>query len=205
MGIFDFINGKKKIQGPIGYFNLSDWWLSEFSEEERVYIKNRFQPLGLSGSSLTDGNLTSTSQTAIGLLTNLSGWFSKKEDRHIAYKLILKAEQLIDSESRIIDIHFLYSTKIEIMYKDRDSTPKGLEKAVQACQQQISYSDKACKAFKEKYSGESLPSHKGYQQLVIVKEKQKEYMDAINLSEKALNQGWAGDWEKRIERCKKKA
>jgi len=148
--------------------------------------------------------MTSTSQTAIGLLHNLSGWFSKKEDRHIAYKFIEKAEQLIGSESRILDIHFLYSTKIELMYKDRDAISGGLEKAIKACQQQISYSDKASKAFKEKSPNESLPSHKGYQQLVIVKEKQKEFIDAISLSEKAVAQGWAGDWEKRIERCKKK-
>jgi len=47
MGFFDFINKKKKVQGTIGYFNLSDWWLSEFSKEERTYIQERFQPLGL--------------------------------------------------------------------------------------------------------------------------------------------------------------
>jgi len=84
MGLFDLLKGKKKFRGTIGYFNLSDWWLSELTEEERKYIQEKFQPLGFSSSSLTEGEITSTSQTAIGLLSGLSGWFSKKNDRHIA-------------------------------------------------------------------------------------------------------------------------
>lgn len=203
MSLLGFFGEKENIKGTIGYFNLSDWWLSEFTVKERAYIQDRFQPLGFSGNSLTEGNITSTSQTAIGLLSGLSGWFSKKEDRYIAYKLIAKAEELISNKSRILDIHFLYSTKVEFLYKDRDSVPQGLEKAIEACQQQIDYSNKAAIAFKKQHN-DSLPSHKGYQQLVIIKEKQKNFLEAINLSEKALKQGWAGDWEKRIERCKKK-
>jgi hypothetical protein len=102
-----------------------------------------------------------------------------------------------------LDIHFLYSTKVELLYKDRDFVPQGLDKAIQACQQQIDYSNKAAIAFKKK-DNDSLPSHRGYLQLEIIKEKQKSFLEAINLSKKALKQGWAGDWEKRIERCKKK-
>jgi len=130
MGLFDFLKRKKPIKGTIGYFNLSDWWLSEFTEDERVYIQGKFQPLGSSGNSLTEENITSTSQTSIGFLSNLSGWFSKKEDRSIAYKIISKAEQLINNDSNVLDIHFLYSAKIEIMYKDRDVISDGLEKSV---------------------------------------------------------------------------
>ena len=35
MGIFNiFKKESKQIQGKIGYFGLSDWWLSNFSEAE---------------------------------------------------------------------------------------------------------------------------------------------------------------------------
>jgi len=61
----------------------------------------------------------------------------------------------------------------------------------------------AARAFREKYPGE-LPAHVGYQQLAIIREKQGDIDGAINISQKASEEGWAGDWENRIERCKKK-
>jgi hypothetical protein len=35
-------------------------------------------------------------------------------------------------------------------------------------------------------------------------EKQKNYEETIRLSNIAKSQGWNGDWDKRIEKCKKK-
>ena len=204
MRLFTFIKRKPKIRGTIGYFGLGNWWLSAFTEQERNYILNKFQPLGRDSNSLISGNITSTSGTAIKFLSGLAGSFYKKDDRYIAYKLISKAEEIIEPNSRILDIHFLYGTKIEIAYKDRDTRQNGLEIAIEACQQQISYSAKAADAFKNEYK-DSLPSHKGYKQLAIIREKQKMYDEAIKISENALKEGWAGDWENRIERCNKKA
>lgn len=98
---------------------------------------------------------------------------------------------------------FFYQSKIEIFYKDRDK-PGGLEKAICACRQQIDYAPKAAKAFMKKYKGETLPGHKGYQQLAIILEKEKNFSEAIEVCSQAMEQGWSGEWEKRIQRCKKK-
>ena len=49
-----------------------------------------------------------------------------------------------------------------------------------------------------------MPAHKGFGQLAIIEEKRKNFEAAIQISKAALEQGWAGDWEKRIERCSKK-
>jgi hypothetical protein len=57
--------------------------------------------------------------------------------------------------------------------------------------------------FKE-YKESPLPSHKGYQQLAIILEKQGKLEEAIKLCKQAAEQGWAGDWEKRVERYRKK-
>ena len=52
---------------------------------------------------------------------------------------------------------------------------------------------------------DSLPLHRGYQQLCIIREKQKNYEEAIRIATQAMNQGWTrSDWEKRIERCQKR-
>jgi tetratricopeptide (TPR) repeat protein len=203
MSLLGIFKEKPRIKGIIGYFGLADWWLTEFSDSERQHIQERFQPLGSSGSSLIERDISYTSVTAVGFLHALAGWFAKAEDRHIAYKILKKAEELVNDKTRLLDVHFLYGTKVEIYYKDRDKLG-GLEKAIQACKQQICYAQKAAKAFKREYKN-SLPTHKGYEQLAIILEKQNKYSEAIEICQQALEQGWAGDWERRIERCRKKA
>lgn len=204
MGLLDIFSKSKNIKGLIGYFGLESWWLSEFSDDERRHITETFKPLGSSGDSLTSGNISSTSQTAVGLLQNSAGWFLKEKDRPIAYKLLEKAEEIAEREGSVLDVHFLYGQKLAIYYKDRE-TPGSLEKAIEACKQQIGLAEKAAKAFRKEYKDSPLPIHKGYQQLSIILEKQGKFDEAIELSRKADKQGWAGDWEKRIERCRKKA
>ena len=157
MKFFDFLRRKKKIQGFIGYFGLDNWWQSEFSDSERNKILEVYQPMGLGSSSLIEGDISHTGQTAIGLLSGMVGWFYKQENRIIAYKIIAKAESLITTDSSILDIHFLYGEKIKILYKDRDLIPDGLEKAIAACQQQISCSKQSAKGFLKRFKDSSLP------------------------------------------------
>jgi len=206
MGISNVFNkGSKQVQGSIGYFGLSDWWLSNFSETERKYIVKTFQPLGSSGESLVKGNISYTSETPIGLLSALVGWFNKKDDRTIAYRIIKKAEEMINESSNILDIHFLYQSKIETYYRNRDNDPDALEKAIEACKQQIEISPKSKVAFQKEYKDSPLPSHKGFEQLAIIEEKLKNFEAAIKISKEALEQGWVGEWGKRIERCLKRS
>lgn len=203
MGIFDLFKKKPKVNGIIKYLNLEDWWLNELNDEERVIILNTYSPMG-SENSIIEGEIFNSSQTQLHFFWGLIGWFNKPNLRHIAYKLIAKAETLIDKNSAPLDVHFLYGTKLEVCYKDRDLRPNGLELAIEACEQQIENAPSAAAAFKQQYGGD-LPAHKGYYQLAIVLEKQKRYSESISLCKKAKSQGWAGDWDKRIERCNKRA
>jgi tetratricopeptide (TPR) repeat protein len=204
MPLFNSLKSKPKIQGEIGYFGLTEWWLSEFSEDEQNYIIKTFQPLGSTGESLVKGEILSTSGTAMGLLSSLAGWFGKKEDRVIAYRMLKKAEELIDEKTDILDMHFFYQSKLEIYYRNRENDPNALEEAINACKKQIGIAPKVAVAFKKEYGDATLLSHKGFEQLAIIEEKQKNFEAAIDISQKALEQGWVGDWQKRIERCKKK-
>jgi len=126
------------------------------------------------------------------------------EDRTIAYRILKKAEELINEQSNILNIHFLFQSKIEIYYRNRDNDANALKEAITACKQQIEIAPKAMIAFRKEYGDTSLPRHRGFEQLAIIKEKQKDFEAAIDISEKAKVQGWAGDWQKRIERCKRK-
>lgn len=199
-------NKKSEIKGEIGYFGLKDWWLSAFTQEERDHIEEIFQPMGSEPGSkpLTQREITSTSQTAAGLLQALAGWFNNPRDREIAKKIIAKAEELAPIDGNIIDRHFTLSEKIVIYYRERDNTPDGLEKAIQACRDQISIAPEAAKAFLGEYSSQPLPAHQGYRQLRIILEKQGKYDEAIALCKQAKEQGWADDWDKQIETLRKK-
>jgi len=216
---FNRFKRKEKVEGELGYFGLGDWWLSTFTEEERNYIEKVFQPMGGEEKPLTQGeiNIIGTegerialgTEKAVSLLSALAGWFKKPEDFSIAKRILNKAEEIGPSD--ILDMHFLYQAEIQIFYRQRDRDPEAFNEAVEACQKQIGLAPKSARAFKEAVIGEehgkgesALPGHVGYRQLAIIREKQKDYIEAIRLSKQAKKQGWNGDWDKRIARCEKK-
>lgn len=194
---------KEKTEAVINYYNLKDWWFSEFTDSERKNIQKKIDPVDPTDDALTEGENTYKNITPLCFLRGLAGCFVKDKDRHLAYKILKKAEDFVDDDSRALDVHFLYGEKINMYYRDREK-PGGLRKSIEACKQQIAYSPKAAKAFRKEYE-DSLPSHRGYGQLAIILEKHQKYQLAIELCKRAEKQGWAGDWEKRIQRCAKKA
>jgi hypothetical protein len=50
----------------------------------------------------------------------------------------------------------------------------------------------------------TLAYHTGYKQLCIIREKEGNYAEVIRLATQAKQEGWYGDWDKRIEKAKKK-
>lgn len=197
-----FQKSKSKIQGKIDYFNLGSWWTNEFTDQERTRIHTLFQPLGFSVDSLTEGNITHTSESVVEFLSTLAGWFYKPEDRPIAHKILTKAQQLTSENTSVPDLYFLYQNMIEIYYKDRDFDDY-LGKTVEACRKMIALAPQAAQAYQNKFQG-GLLGHKGYEQLAIILEKQNKYEEVIRLCKQAIQEGWSGDWENRISRCKKK-
>ncbi len=231
-GVNSFGRNQRQIGGDIAYYGLTDWWLSSFTEEERSYIEKAFQPVstGAGGvqqeSRLTTGQTLSTSQSATGFLWGLASWFDKPDDRYIGLRILEHAEETMgslselaleegegsldrnDKGTNILDAHFLYLGMIKIHYKQRDNIPGALEEAIQACEKQIAIAPQAARAFREEYRNSqqpNIPEHTGYKQLAIIRDKQSDYEAAIQLCEEAKAQGWAGDWDKRIARYRKKA
>lgn len=192
------------MKGDIGHFELVEWWISEFSEAEREYIESVYKPMGCGFSRpLTETDMTRSSGTSVAFLTTLSGWFYKKQDRSIPYRILLKAENLLDEKTEVLDRYFLYAELMSLNYKDR-SIPENFKKSIEYCRKQIDLSDLAADTFRMRYKSSKLPSHKGYKQLAIILEKQKLFREAIELCSKAKSQGWNGDWDRRIEKCEKR-
>ena len=210
MGIFDKIF-KKNVKGYLGYYDLEEWWNSTFTDEEKEYIIKTYKPMGASiggeikilGEVLIKGDIEFTSQSKIFFLVLLSSWFSSSNSVGTGLKIIEKVERLTieNGNNDPLDEHFAYGAMIEIYYKLRDSEKSYFEKAVDACKSQIRISLKSKEAFLKENKGSPLPRTIGFKQLAIIYEKSKEYDSAIETCKIALEQGWAGDWEKRIERC----
>jgi hypothetical protein len=181
---------------------LTQWWLTTFAPEERSMIAERFRPLGSVITWLTRDEVLATPGGAVPFLTNLAGWFQSAQERHLATTMLAKAEQLVaeGAAKSVLDLHFMYMAEIQTNYRDRDSRPEALDAAIRACYSQIAISRKAKSAFLREY-GNPIPSHTGFKQLAIIREKQGAFNEAIMLCSRAKDEGWMGDWDARIARC----
>ena len=206
MPFFRRSNKAPKVEGEIGYHSLTEWWLSNFTEEERKYIEARYKPLGIRVTDerpLTQGTISWSSGRSAQLLSGLATNFEGPKDRHIARRLLKKAEDV--AGSNILDRHFVYSEMIQVYYRDRDNDPNALGDAIGACEKQIEIGPEAVQAWRAEYPTDTeLPSHRGFTQLAIIREKERDYSKVITLAKEAMNQGWAGDWEHRIARNEKR-
>lgn len=200
----------RETHGYIGHFKLSDWWFSAFSEEERQYIEFAFQPMVISigvGTCKPNADQDSLLTGSRGLqvygraghfLANLAEWLNKPESRHLARRVLEHAEAIAEDP---VEKHDVYQVMITVYYRDRDRSPEFLEGAISACHKQIANGPQAIGHWGGWHSG-VMPTHKGYEQLAIIREKEGDYAEALRLSEEALNQGWGPrpGWEARIER-----
>ncbi len=195
----------RNTDGYIKFFGLKNWWFSAFTPAERKYIEKMYRPFGPDENTLVEGRVVSSNLTTLPFLINLVKYFDSLQDDQIAERIRLKIEEYINLEkSSAIDIHFYWSEQIEENYKKRKCGIEFINRTVMCCEKQIEISEKVAAEFRETWSNDGLPSHKGYSQLCIILEKQGKLTPAIKLAKQALLQGWAGDWDYRIWRLQGK-
>lgn len=173
----------------------------EFTEIEKKIILEKYKPLN--GITLTD-SMTTVTDSEINFLTVLQSWFTNSCDEIISEKILLRAESLVSNENPILDIHFLYNSLIEHYYKKRDVDPIYLDLAKVYCQKQIDISQGVKDKFQSEQWYGKLPRHLGFERLAIILEKEKKYLESIELCKVADYIGWNSDWTKRINRLLKK-
>lgn len=192
-----------KVEGKIVYHALSDWWFGKFSKDERRIVDERFTPLGDRPHSLTEGKINDEGKsTASQLLSSLATWFRSPDEFGIACRILEKAIELADNA---IDLHFSYQGIIQSFYRQRNTLPEALNKTIYYCQKQIDIAISVAGSMKKEFPSSPLPRHVGYERLVIILYKKRNYERAIQLSKKAKLEGWAGDWDKRISKYQKKS
>lgn len=196
-------NINQKVAGIIGYYGLSEWWLTTFTEEERKYINYQVRTMRAGPNALIEGTpiiiTNSTHNNVSFFLINLTGWFRKPKDNSIARRIASKAFELAED---IEDIGASLAWIIRSNYYARDQVPDAIENVVSACKRYIEIAPLLAKKHIKQYPGLNLGRHEGYNRYTILLEKSKKYTEVIQLCEEAKHQGWEGDWDKIIERCK---
>jgi len=223
--------GRERVGGDIASYGLVDWWLATFTPEERRRMTARYRPFGrpernplTQGPIMTSYHSDGSPRDETDFLTGLASWFNTPSDRYLAKRILAQAEAL-HAGSRALNFHFLYSQMIDIYYPDRETDPAALPTVIRACEQQIALAPEVIRAFRLDYERTNkrltdfarragrkpdppppfqLPSHRGYKQLCIIREKEGNVEEAIRLARQALAQGWAGDWEQRLARYQRK-
>jgi hypothetical protein len=185
---------KRRVGGYIGYYGLSDWWLSTFSREEREYMASQYLGIGIDGSCLEEGDFSqrrsSKEITSAEFLGDLACNLLKPGGHEVLWKILQKAETE-PKPKNILALHFFYYSMIKGYYRIRDVKPGALEKAIEACEQQIALAPKASQAFRNEYpQDEHLPRHPGYRQLAIIRRKQGDKAEGDRIDKEATEAGW---------------
>ena len=177
MGLFFNRNAKSKVAGDIAYYELTEWWVNELTEEERNIIRNTFKPM-MRERLIDEGRIESSSRSKLAFLGILAEWFKKKEYYHIAKKILSEGEKIYSQNKNVLDLHYFCLSAIRVYYANREEDEEAFNKAIEYCERQISIAPKVYKALKKEYPSHALPCHTGYQQLAIIYEKQKQYEKA---------------------------
>ena len=175
-------------EGLIGRYGLNDWWLSTFTAEERKEIQAR-RPSLVAGDNQ---DVIAAERTRPG---STSGWvenslrsmgieFIQAMDFGTAERLIAKATEV--GGASILDRHFGHQQMAQAYYRHRNDDPEALALAIDACEKQILLGPEAAKAFLSEDPEDFLPVHHGFQQLAIIREREKDYAEAIRLCREAM-------------------
>lgn len=193
----------KPREGLLEKFKLWDWWETNFTEDERNRIIEKYRPLGSGGPSpLIWGNTSASSPRAF--LSTLATWFNNAEDFHLALKMMQKADTYPAASLSVEDAHFGCQERIKFFYRWRNDHAGALDAAIAACQEQVRLAPKAAEMFTTSERWGWMPRHYGYDQLAIIYEKQGKLKEAIDLCEAGKSQGWANDFDKRLTRLRKR-
>lgn len=194
--------------GLIVYNGLSEWWLVTFLPADREVLEHLFAKASIVGSRqirlTTGGQAMRTCQSAAQLLVELAA-LAERPRPDLVPLLLAKGEEVAGSGDGVLDLHFLYSFSVNFWYRRRDEAPNALAAAIVACQKQIAMGPSALEALRRT----DIPpvSHRGYQQLAIIREKQGDLAEALRLSREAQSQGWMDakrDWQPRIARLQRR-
>lgn len=178
-------------------YKLRSWFNSLDNNEKLILV---------SSCPLFDSpiNTPYNSDSSAYFLANTLQWYNKKVNTVVCLKVVSKVCELINSQKSfdVLDLHFIYHNLIQTLYRQRE-VKGAFDLCVDICERQIKIAPQAAAAFKSDPLFSVIPAHTGFEQLAIIEKKNKNWLRVLQLCENAKKQGWAGDWDKRINEAKK--
>lgn len=156
-----------------------DWWSDTFSIDERAAIEEAFKPMGDISAEALAG---STDPSSIGYLV---GHLKKERLRHLGYKLLARADQLVNENVPVLSLHLFWSARGYFFYRWRDVDAFALDETIVSFQRQIALAENALEVFRDSKNWDFVPAHAGYRQLRIIEEKRGNLTLARALCERA--------------------
>lgn len=184
------------------------WFAATFTAAQAQHMREVFQPLGTGPVSI-ESVLTGPSDRVVMDLGSLIGWFDNPRDWDvyavpILRRLVELLGQLGPSWSGSVEhLHFAYQAVMGAAYKLRED-PYWLEAVVWAARAQVSIAPKVAAAMRREYRGQPLPRHVGFERLAILADKAGDDQEVLRLCQVATAGGWAGTWEKREAKARKR-
>jgi len=173
----------EKVGGIIAYYGLEEWWFSSFSEEERIYMDDSFQPFGSPPHTLTNGQYVEISSHAPEFLNALNSWFRRPQDSKITElihkKLIeISRERPIEKPGYFKGRHFTtWVRDVKILKKNKDYL--GLENLLM----NLVYATEE----ESEINGFGVAPYY-YNELAILYRKQKKYSKEVSILERFSSQ-----------------
>jgi hypothetical protein len=170
--------------------NLEKWWQSEFTEEEREYIKSE-------SSMLLDSryNFDKSPAEILYLLAGFVNTKNTKGHQYLAQLILEKSAQLADDP---VILFITYSQLIKLYFERRNDAEEIRIKLIELCKKQINISEEVLSLLKKNDLREKISEfeHQGYQKLATLKFEDGNLDEAEELITKAKAEGWTGSWDK---------
>ncbi|MFW6001421.1 MAG: hypothetical protein ACOCQE_03525 [Halanaerobium sp.] len=169
---------------------LEKWWQSEFTADEREYIKSE-------SSMLLDSryNFDKSPAEILYLLAGYVNTKNTKGHQYLAQLLLEKAVQLADDP---LILFIIYSQLIKLYFEHRNDAEEIRFKVIELCKKQINLSEEVLNLLKKNELSEKITEfeHEGYQKLALLNIEDGESEKAEELLTKAKAEGWTGNWDK---------
>lgn len=191
---------KQNVPDLIQILDLQEWYLN-LSNEQRLKLHQYSTSFGTDGEvNLLEQDMTETSQTTQEYLRGVGSTAASEKDYEFAEMVLLSALGFEDGSAT--SIHFIYTTLIDIYYKQRDDREDAIEKCIEYCKRDIMIADSFIDEFGE------VPRIPSFKRLSIIYKKEEQYEDAIDICDQALKigttDGTKSGFEGRKERLRKK-
>ncbi len=212
--------------GSIGYLNLTNWWLTEFSDEERAYIVSLYSED--EARTLTEGVIKPILRFGYGYVEHSSGLsfylgsgadflmkmadrLDKNSDYPLSVKIIKKLIERVKTGGDLIDKHHAFGWMVKRFFKERKFDQHAMQRTIWACLKQIEIAPQVKELL---CMANGIPTvigssnrhatiwHEGYCRLAILLEKEKRHREVVALCKRASQEGWVGtDWNAKLLKC----